>query len=272
MTPRVQGKKFPSVTTLRRFVRLTGLLFLSSLVSGSPAAAQEFEGMVRIRLIDVDLDRAESLQDIQIPALLALPTDQLLRLRGSDGRPAVSTSLRTYLIKGRKIRVESDEGNEGAYTLIDLDTKMLTMVNPDNEVFHQISIEELTRPLFPMLQMGGYMIRPLNQTMKVNGLEVTGYEAVAGDNVARAWLTQQYPGLTRIMEDLARSIPMPTPTAEDRILGLVQLGTPVLVQLVDLDGKKLDDYEVQEVIAVRLQPVDVRLFEIPEGYRRTANP
>ena len=112
------------------------------------------------------------------------------------------------------------------------------------------------------------MVRPLNQTRTINGMEATGYEAVADDNTVRAWLTQQYPGLTRVLEDLARTIPVPNPTAEERLLGLAQLGAPVLVQLVDMDGKKLDDYEVQEIIAIRPQSLDARLFAVPEGYAR----
>jgi hypothetical protein len=91
---------------------------------------------------------------------------------------------------------------------------------------------------------------------------------VADDNVVRAWLTRQYPSLTRVLEDLAQSIPVPNPTAEDRLLGLAQLGAPVLVQVVDMDGKKLDDYEVQEIIAIREQALDSRLFSVPEGYHR----
>jgi hypothetical protein len=234
----------------------------------SPVAAQEFEGMVRMRLIDVDVDRAEQLRNIQPAALLAMSMDSLLQLKGKDGSPAVSTSLRTYLIRDRKIRLESDQGDESAYTLIDLDRKIIKFVRPAEEVFHEVSIPELTRPLFPLLRTGGYMVRPLNQTRTINGLDVVGYEAVAGENVVRAWLTQQYPALTRLLEDLARSVFMPTATAEDRLLGLAQLGAPVLVQLVDMDGKRLDDYEVQEIIAVREQSVDSRLFEIPPEYRR----
>jgi hypothetical protein len=112
------------------------------------------------------------------------------------------------------------------------------------------------------------MVRPLNKTMVVNGLEATAYEAVAGDNVVRAWLTQGYPSLTRLLEELANTIPMPTETAEDRILGLAQLGAPVLVQLVDMDGKKIDHYEVQEIISVNPRSVDSALFEIPASFKR----
>jgi hypothetical protein len=35
-----------------------------------------------------------------------------------------------------------------------------------------------------------------------------------------------------------------------------------------MDGKKLDDYEVQEIIAIREQSLDARLFIVPEGYER----
>ena len=230
--------------------------------------AQEFEGVVRIRLIDVDVDRAEELKNVDVPALLALPLDYLLQLKGRDGRPAVSTSLRTYLIKERKIRLEADQGDESSFTLIDLDEKTIKIVSPQDETYYEISIPELTRPLFPMLQVGGYTVKPLNQTRMVNGVEATGYEAVADDNRVRAWLTQQYPSLTKLLEDLAHAIPVPTATAEDRLLGLAQLGAPVLVQLVDMDGKKLDDYEIQEIISIRERSLDSRLFSVPEGYER----
>jgi hypothetical protein len=230
--------------------------------------AQEFEGIVRIRLIDVDVDKATSLRNIQASALLALPTEALLQLKGRDGSPAVSTSLRTYLIRDRRIRLEAEEGDESTVTLISLDDGTIRIVDPTTETYYEISIPELTRPLFPMLRTGGYMVRPLNQVRTINGMEATGYEAVADDNVVRAWLTQEYPALTRVLEDLARSIPVPTATAEDRLLGLAQLGAPVLVQLVDMDGKKLDDYEVQEIIAIREQALDARLFSVPEGYHR----
>ena len=230
--------------------------------------AQSFEGIVRIRLIDVDVDRAEELQNVDVSALLALPPEYLLQLKARDGSPAASTSLRTYLIKNRIIRLEADQGDESSFTLINLDEGTIKIVSPENETYYEISIPELTRPLFPMLQVGGYMVRPLNQTRKVNGIEATGYEAVADDNRVRAWLTQQYPSLTRLLEDLAHSIPVPTATAEERLLGLAQLGAPVLVQLVDMDGKKLDDYEVQEIIAIRERTLDAKLFIIPEGYER----
>lgn len=233
-----------------------------------PAQAQDFEGIVRIRLIDVDVDRAEELKDVDAAALLALPIEYLLQLKGRDGSPAVSTSLRTYLIKDRSIRLEADQGDESSFTLINLDEATIKIVSPGDETYYEISIPELTRPLFPMLRMGGYMVRPLNQTRMINGVEATGYEAVADDNRVRAWLTQQYPALTRLLEELAHAIPVPTETAGDRLLGLAQLGAPVLVQLVDMDGKKLDDYEVQEIISIRERTLDSKLFSIPEGYER----
>jgi hypothetical protein len=253
-------------TTLRIVVAFCAIAL--GLPAIAVAQAQEFEGIVRIRLIDVDVDRAEELKNIDVSALLALPTEYLLQLKARNGAPAVSTSLRTYLIKDRKIRLEADQGDESSYTLINLEEGTIRLVSPESETFYEISIPELTRPLFPMLQVGGYMVRPLNQTRMVNGVEATGYEAVAEDNRVRAWLTQAYPSLTRLLEDLAHSIPMPTATAEDRLLGLAQLGAPILVQLVDIDGEKLDDYEVQEIIAIRERPLDARLFVIPEGFER----
>jgi hypothetical protein len=250
-----------------RFSALLAVV-LSSGFRSAYTQEPEFEGLVRIRLIDVDVDRAQILKNVQVSALLALPTEYLLQLKARDGSPAVSTSLRTYLIKGRKIRMEVDQGDESAYTLINLDDATIIQVSPETETYYEISIPELTRPLFPMLRIGGYMVRPLNQTRSVNGIEATGYEAVAEDNTVRAWLTRQYPALTKLLEDLARTISVPTATAEDRLLGLAQLGAPVLVQLVDMDGKKLDDYEVQEIIAIRVQSLDARLFLVPEGYER----
>lgn len=232
------------------------------------SAAQEFEGIVRIRLIDVDVDKAESLRNIETSALLELSQDTLLQLKNRNGTPAVSTSLRTYLIKGRRIRLEADEGDESTFTLIDLDDETIRFVSPQTETYYEISIPELTRPLFPLLRTGGYMVRPLNQTRKINGMETTGYEAVADDNVVRAWLTQEFPSLTRVLEDLAGTIPVPTETAESRLLGLAQLGAPVLVQLVDRDGNRLDDYEVQEIIAISERALDSRLFTVPEGFQR----
>ena len=230
--------------------------------------AQEFEGNVRIRLIDVDVDRATVLKNVQASALLALPVEYLLQLKAGDGSPAVSTSLRTYLIKGRRIRLEADQGDESTFTLINLDEKTIKFVSPETETYYEISIPELTRPLFPALQLGGYTVRPLNQTRTVNGVEATGYEAVADGNRVRAWLTQKYPALTRLLEDLARTISTPTATAEDRLLGLAQLGAPVLVQLLDMNGAKLDNYEVQEIISIREVSLDSGLFAIPEGYHR----
>jgi hypothetical protein len=248
------------------------LLALALLFPAVPAVqAQEFEGNVRIRLIDVDVDRATVLKNVKASALLALPVEYLLQLKARDGSPAVATSLRTYLIKGRSIRLETEEGDESSFTLIDLDEKTIRYINPDTETYHEISIPELTRPLFPMLRFGGYTVRPLNQTRIVNGVEATGYEAVADDNRVRAWLTQKFPALTKLLEDLARTITVPTATAENRLLGLAQLGAPVLVQLLDMDGTKMDNYEVQEIISIREVSLDSRLFLIPEGYRRIDN-
>ena len=250
--------------SLRAALCVSALIF----AAGAEARAQEFEGLVRIRLIDVDVDRARELQNVQVSALLALPTDYLLQLKDRNGSPAVSTSLRTYLIKDRRIRLEADQGDESAYTLINLDDATIRIVSPESESYVELSIPEMTRPLFPMLQVGGYTVRPLNETRRINGMNASGYEAVAEDNTVHAWLTQEFPALTRLLSDLARTIPMPNPTAEERILGLAQLGAPVLVQLVDMDGKKLDDYEVQEIIAIQLQSLDSRLFTVPEGYKR----
>ena len=249
-------------------LRSASLLLGLFITAVSDGRTQEFEGIVRMRLVDVDVDKAVVLKNVRISALLALPTEYLLQLKARDGSPAVSTSLRTYLIKDRRIRLEADQGDESSFTLINLDDATIRIVNPGNETYYEISIPELTRPLFPLLQVGGYSIKPLNQTRNINGMDATGYEAVAEDNTVRAWLTMKYPGLTRLLEDLSRTIPVPTATAEDRLLGLAQLGAPVLVQLVDMDGDKLDDYEVQEIISVRLQSLDARLFTVPEGFER----
>jgi hypothetical protein len=164
--------------------------------------------------------------------------------------------------------MEADVGDESAFVLINLDRAVITMVNPADESYVEISIPELTAPLFPMLRSGGYSVRPLNRTRTINGMEATAYEAYASDNTVRAWLTQSYPELTELLGELARSIHAPNETAEDRLISLTELGAPLLVQMLDKDGTKLDDYEVQEIISVQEQVLDSRLFQVPEGYRK----
>lgn len=238
-----------------------------SLPLPSEMAAQEFEGIVRIRLISVDVDRAVGLRRISAATLFGLPTDELLQVKRRDGSPAVSASLRTYFVRGSKIRMETDDA-EATYLLIDLERATLTTVDPESSSYEELSIPEITRPLFPMLRAGGYTVRELHRTRNINGIEASAYEAVAGGNMVRAWITTAYPELTRILSRLAQTVYGATDSGEARLVELAGSGTPVLVQLVDMRGQSIDDFEVQEILFVHRQPVNPSLLEIPETFQR----
>lgn len=241
------------------------------LAPGSAGLAQEpeFEGMIRIRLLSVDVDHAESLEKVSVSSLLNLPTGYLLQLKKSDGSPAANSSLQTYYVKEGVIRVETDDtDDEGVYILVDLRRAVITTVSPDEEEYTEVTIADLAAPLIPLLRSSGYQVRPLNRTEKINGIEATGYEAKAGDNVVRAWVTKAYPELTQYFARLVETIPAGQNSEAAQILALAGTGTPVLVQMIDMDGRKVDHYEVQELLSVRRQPVDPRLLIVPEGFER----
>lgn len=241
------------------------------LAPGSAGLAQEpeFEGLIRIRLLSVDVDHAESLEKVSVSSLLNLPTGYLLQLKKPDGSPAANSSLQTYYVKEGVIRVETDDtDDEGVYILVDLQRAVITTVNPDEEEYTEVTIADLTAPLIPLLRSSGYKVRALNRTEEINGIEATGYEATAGDDVVRAWVTKAYPELTRYFARLAESIHPRQDRDAEQILALAGSGTPVLVQMINMDGQKVDHYEVQELLAVRRQPVDSRLLTVPEGFER----
>jgi hypothetical protein len=102
----------------------------------------------------------------------------------------------------------------------------------------------------------------------VNGIKTTGYEVRGPDLVVRAWMTQEYPGLTWTFRAAAAQDDSDDDDPEVAAhAALAPYGFPVL--LITLTPGSL---EIEETVAIEQATLGAELFQIPAGYAKRTMP
>jgi hypothetical protein len=253
----------------RMLKRLAAYLFLTAVPGAvQPLVAQDFEGVVRQRTIEVYLDAlADQGLDVS-SALFEISIDEILALRSrleADGSMTVSED--EILIKGHLMRMDASDQESGpGYATIDLRAGVTRMVSLDEGMYIEVTRADLE-------QMGGFggefesdppTVTETGRTRTINGMNATAYEVSSSDGESLIWVSNDDPELTRSFGQLVEGVSsMSMEDAADPAVMVLEYGVPVLVQALDYDM-----YRIEEVMSVDRRSVSGDAFDPPTGLQR----
>jgi hypothetical protein len=275
-------------------------VLLALLTMTGTLRAQAFEGIIRQRSLTVSDDAlyemlwAEEDDETEYETEEAYNQAMAYRLFDLSDQDLESLSAAgtadlgefAVRIRGNRIRVEGDPG--GAFSIIDLDSGTMWMVNPGERSYVEYSkadAEEAEKKAEEMMARfgldpetmeeaeqveGGHgkvSVTDLDLTRTINGFEAQGFRASSGEEYGEAWCSSDGSGLVDTLGKLAERTKEMNEEGQGAALEdeMCREGLPVL-------SKTFHPYavlfEVSEVLAVEPGPQPAELFEVPEGYRR----
>jgi hypothetical protein len=221
------------------------------LVTQAPA----FEGTLRLRTIEVTLEE-DGLKESWLtvsPAALAAREDASVDSSGVQ-------------IKGTVMRLANKDGGEG-YGLLDFGRHVMVMVDPASRAYFEVPLPAGAPPAAGA--PGRQLVKPLGQTRKINGINVTGYEVRSSDQIIRAWMTQDFPGLSGTFRTAAAQMgDHDEGDLEDAAMShLMRHGFPVL--MITLTDRSL---KIEETVSIERAALSADLFKVPAGFTRQTLP
>lgn len=215
-----------------------------------------FEGTLRMRTIDVDLEEPglkESWLEVS-PATLAARED-------------VRVDSTTMLVKNNVLRIQNKEGGEG-YALMDFTRRAISMIDAESRSYFEMALPAGAQP---QTQPGTSRatVKALGVTKKINGVNVTGYEVRSPDQIIRAWVTTDFPGLNGTLRSMAAHFR--TEESEDpddaAMAALMAKGFPVLV--ITLTDRTL---RMEETVSIERSAMSPDMFKVPAGFTKRTMP
>lgn len=283
-----------------RMVLALASVSVSAAIGAGSLQAQEVEATIRQRSVVVSEDALQEIlwaaeeEDAEYAsedAYNRAMADYLFNLSQaeldglvSSGRAELSESL--VHVRGLMIRV--DEAPGGAYSVLDLGSGTMWIVNPAERTYL-----ELTKAYFEEVQSrveamwaeagldpeamadadaedaggGSASVVPLGQGRTLNGFQVQGFRAASGEEYGEAWCARDELGLAVAFEKLAGQMDAMDEDGQGTALEDVMCseGIAVLTKTFSPYGTI---FEVSEVLAMEAEPQARELFEIPDAYRR----
>lgn len=217
--------------------------------------APTFEGTLRMRTIEVTLEE----DGLKESWLTVSPTALAAREDASVDSSGVQ-------IKGTVMRLVNKDGGEG-YALLDFGRHVMVMVDPASRAYFELPLPAGAPPA--ATAPGRPLVKPLGQTRKINGINVTGYEVRSSDQIIRAWMTQDFPGLTGTFRTAAARMgdhdeDDPEDAARSQLMGH---GFPVL--MITLTDRSL---KIEETVSIERTALSADLFKVPAGFTRQTLP
>lgn len=239
-----------STSGLAMLLRLAGLAAVLLVTQGT------FEGTLRVRTIELTLEE-DGLKESWLtmsPAALAAREDASVDSSGVQ-------------IKGMVMRLANKEGGEG-YGLLDFGRRVMVMVDPGSRAYFEVPLPA-GAPSSTATAPGSQLVKPLGQTRKINGINVTGYEVRSSDQIIRAWMTQDFPGLTGMFRTAAAQMGDPGDDDPDdaALSQLMRHGFPVL--MITLTDRSL---KIEETVSIERAALSADLFKVPAGFTKQTIP
>jgi hypothetical protein len=232
-----------------------------ALVFIPPLSGQQFEGVVTMRTIVLTSEQvAEQSGDQE--KLFGLSVEQLVQLGAADAANVMQ-------VKAGRMRTASFEmpGLGSAYMVLDAAAGLMRTVSPSRRGYYEVSLRGPHGPPTPA-EDEEMTIEPIGQTRVINGLRCTGYRVTQGDQVSRAWTTDD-PVLKGLMLDQLRLAggEEDDPAVRQTRAILARYGAPVMTQEVDDEGS----YRV-EVWSFERKSLPDSLFVVPAGFTKLRMP
>lgn len=229
--------------------RLLAVLLAPLLVTQAP-----FEGNVRMRTIELQLEEAglkESWLDVA-PAALAARED-------------VTIDSSAMQVRGTVMRMVGEEGR--GYMLLDFGRHAIVMVDEESRSYFELPLPAGSPAA--ATTTGRQVVKPLGQTRRINGINVTGYEVRSQDQIIRAWVTKDFPGLTGALRTAGAQMGDHDADDPDDVARsqLMSLGFPVLV--ITLTDRSL---KIEETLSIERGNLGADAFKVPAGFTRRTMP
>lgn len=236
-------------------------LALFTLVSTAPAFAQQFEGIVTIKTVNLTSDIVagqtgeEEISDRGREKLFGLTLDQLAAISGS-AHPNVMQ------VKGSRTRTASFDmpGFGAAYMLFDAATATMRTVAPAKRGYYEVSMRDVSAD-----EEEESTVEPLGRTQVINGMRCTGYRVTQGDQIMRVWTTDDATA-KQVFNNQLRMAGQGE-GARSSMAKLARYGAPIMTQTFDEEG----NYSV-EVWSFERRPLPDSLFAIPAGFTKLRTP
>lgn len=251
------------------------LLFLAVAGSSGTLAAQQAEGVLRMRIITVDPTLTPDLEHLSTDQLLAMPPEKLTALMTPEGDSLAEIEIQTFTIKGRRIRLDPGDGSEG-YTVMDLDRRSYLAIQPSRQIYVEWSgdsADAFYADANAAADSADAHLRETGETRALHGFQTRRFESRDDDGITVAWLASEPASLQRFFAQLARATRAPTPEGDeigDPVMAqLTARGFPVMIQTLETTGgQPAGSYVVEEVLTWEPKRVPDSVFAIPAGYQR----
>jgi hypothetical protein len=234
---------------------------LCTLALLSPLAGQQFEGVVTMRTVVLSSDQVADQGDQE--KLFGLSVEQLVQL-------GAAMDANVMQVKGGRMRTASFEmpGLGSAYMVLDGAAGLMRTVSPSRRGYYEVSLRGAQAPPAAAEDEAAMTIEPLGQTRVIDGLRCTGYRVTQGDQVSRAWTTND-PVLKGLMLDQLRMVGAEDddPAVRQTRAILARYGAPVMTQELDDEGS----YRV-ETWSFERKSLPDSLFVIPAGFTKLRTP
>ena len=245
-------------------MRLSSLVATVVLLGPGTAAAQQFEGVVTIKTVNLTSDIVadqtgeEEISDRGRDKLFAMTMDQIMALSGS-------AHTNVMHVKGSRMRTATFDmpGFGSAYMLFDAAAGMMRTVAPAKRGYYEASLRDVSGAAD---EEEASHVEPLGRTQVINGLRCTGYRVTQGDQVMRVWTTDDAAAKSVLTNQL-RMAGEESGGAQSARAMLARYGAPVMTQTFDEEG----NYSV-EVWSFERKPLPDSLFAIPAGFTKLRNP
>lgn len=114
---------------------------------------------------------------------------------------------------------------------------------------------------------GASLVKPLGQTRTINGVTVKGYEIRSPDQIIRAWMTQDFAGLTWAFRNAAARNEESGDQEDAGRAQLARYGFPVL--MITLTDRTLS---IEETVSIERVALGADLFKVPAGFTKQTIP
>ena len=209
-----------------------------------------FEGKLRMRSIDLQLDEPglkESWLDFD-PAKAAARED-------ADVEESV------LQLKNNVVRFENTTKGE-SFGLIDLGKNTLTIIDPRSRMYFEAPLDPGSSAA-ASARPAGSAVKPLGRTKTINGITATGYEVRSKEQILRAWMTKDFPGLTGTFRSFAARMGDDDDPDDVAAQELMRYGFPVL--MITLTESSV---RYEELVSVERGTISADLFKVPAGYKK----
>jgi hypothetical protein len=245
----------------RSSIAALGLLTLVAVV---PASAQQFEGIVTTKSVNLTSDIVadqtgeEEISDRGREKLFAMTFDQLVAISGS-AHPNVMQ------VKGSRMRTAPFDmpGFGAAYMLFDAAAGMMRTVAPARRGYYEVSLRNVSSDAADEEES---RVEPLGRTQVINGLRCTGYRVTQGGQIMRVW-TSDDAAAKQVFTNQLRMAGEESEGARTSMAKIARYGAPILTQTFDEEG----NYSV-EVWSFERKSLPDSLFAIPAGFTKLRTP